>query len=128
MSLAAIDALVTPILAELETKQATALTKNGKYAQLFPSHDTVPETPTACKPGLLRDEDIMPAVDTLPFAFRVDEYIGDDYEGWVLGVWAIDGGVTYLKWWVYGPEIANYPTGWNSTWNEESGRYLGPLD
>ena len=128
--LAELDAQITSILSELQTKQGSAFTKNRKYAQLLRSHDSVPDGVSEdVKSGaaMVRDEDILPTLPAkLPFAFRVDEYVSSEGEGWVLGVWAIEEGVTYRKWYAYGPEAALYPTEWTSTWDEATQKYEGP--
>ena len=87
------------ILTELITKQDAAYLKNGKYAQLLPSHDVVPDGETNVKVSTVRDEDIRPTVTKLNFAFRVDEIASDDAWGWVLRAWTKKEGQVYTKAW-----------------------------
>lgn len=125
----AIDTAATSILSELQTKQAVTLIANSRYAQLFASHDTVPTVATApkVKASMVRDLDIFPILPALMnFAFRVDAYVSEDEPGWALGIWVTEVGITYLKWFVFGPEAVNYPTGWHSTWDKICQEYGGP--
>lgn len=116
--LESIDAAIAPILTELQTNQDAAFTKNKKYAQLFATHDDVPEVETDIKASLVRDEDILPTLPAkLAFAFRVDETQHPNNEcGWILWVWAIDSGKTYVKAWTFGAATKeDYPTQWTET-------------
>lgn len=124
----AFDAQITSILNELKTKQDAAHLKNKKYAQLYGSHDAVPDGVSLdVKTSMVRDENILPTLPTkLPFAFRVDEYVGPTGEGWVLGVWAVDKGVTYCKWFAFGPDASSYSSEWVSTWDKLMQTYGGP--
>lgn len=117
MSLATIDTAIVPILAELKTNQDAAFVKNAKYAQLFASHDDVPEVATDIKETLVRDEDIKPTLPAkLDFAFKVDEVqYPNNVCGWVLWVWAKDSGQVYVKTWAFGPEEKDYPSEWTLT-------------
>lgn len=117
MSRATTDVAIAPILAELTTKQDAALTKNKKYAQLYPSHDSVPEVATDVKVDLVRDEDITPTLPAkLDFAFRVDELqYPDNSCGWMLWVWVKEGGKLYVKTWGVGLDADKHPTEWTET-------------
>ncbi len=98
MSRVTADAAMVSILLELEEKQDAAFIKNGKYAQLFPSHDETPEVATDIKITLVRDEDIKPTLPAkLDFAFRIDEIQSDEDCGWVCRVWVKEGGQVYQK-------------------------------
>lgn len=119
MSLASIAITAEVLYKELQTKQAAAFAKNGKYAQLFASHDKTPSVATTpkTKVDMLQDEDIFPTLPaTMDFAFRVDETIhpGDEY-GWVLWIWAEDSGQLYVKTWASGPDSNSYPGNWTPT-------------
>lgn len=117
MSLASIDLTVVPILAELKTNQDAAYLKNTKYAQLFATHDVTPEVATDVKVSLVRDEDIRPTLPAqLDFAFRVDENQYPGSCGWVMWVWAMDGGKQYVKAFPQNcPDDKEYPSDWVET-------------
>lgn len=119
MSLASINTAAEILYTELQTKQAAAFAKNGKYAQLFASHDVTPSVAIApkTKVDMLRDEDIFPTLPaTMNFAFRVDETIHpEDEYGWILLVWAIDSGTIYQKAWADCPDSGLYPSDWTPT-------------
>lgn len=115
MSLASVDVAIVPILAELKTKQDAAFAKNGKYAQLLPTHDEVPEIAVDIKASLVRDEDITPTLPAqLDFAFRVDEIDSDEACGWVLRVWAKEGEQVSQKVWGFGLGVSE-ATDWVAT-------------
>lgn len=102
MSRATVDATMSAILAELETKQAAAFLKNKKYAQLLPTHDETPESSVDVKVSLIRDEDIVPTLPAkLDFAIRVDEIESDKECGWVVRAWVKEDGTVYQKDWGY---------------------------
>jgi len=113
-----VDAEVTTYQSQIETKQAAAFVKLGRYAQML-------GTDSEINAGLCPDEDVTPDVASLPFGLRVDEYVcSDGKAGYAIGVWVTEDGVTYNKWFSYGPEAASFNTDWMSTWNGET--YGGP--
>jgi hypothetical protein len=101
-------------LTELETKQNAAFAKNGKYAQLLMTHDTIPTEPTASKADTIVTEDIRPTLPVLmDFAFRVDELqFPGGKKGWM--IWLFSG--EQVKTICYNCEDeAVYGLGWNQS-------------